>query len=34
MDGKPYDKQKGNAYLKALPKESDYYIYFRDLNEE
>ena len=31
MDGKPYNKQKGSEYLKSLPKESDYYIYFSDI---
>ena len=34
MDGKPYNKEKGDAYLKALPKESDYYIYFQGIGED
>ena len=33
MDGKPFDKEKGSAYLKSLPKESDYYIYYRNADE-
>lgn len=34
MDGKPYNKEKGSEYLKALPKESDFYIYFKDMEEQ
>ena len=34
MDGKPMDKAKGAAYLKNLPKESDYYVYFQDIDQQ
>ncbi|MBR2101801.1 MAG: hypothetical protein IJ928_03515 [Prevotella sp.] len=33
MDGKPYDKAKGSAYLKSLPQETDYYVYFVNAEE-